>query len=47
VSARSKWHAYSITASARGKQRRRRVYAERLRGFEINHQLEFGRLLDR
>ena len=30
-----------------GEQRRRNVEAERLRGGEINDEIEFGRLLDR
>ena len=30
-----------------GEQRRRNVDAKRLRGLEIDHQLELGRLLDR
>ena len=34
--------SHSITSSARDEQRRRHVKAERLRGLEINDQLEFG-----
>jgi hypothetical protein len=30
-----------------GEQSRRHGEAERLRGFEVDHELEFGRLLDR
>src|SRR6266516_656283 len=36
----------SITSSGAGEQRGRNGEAERLRGFEIDNQLEFGRLLD-
>ena len=38
---------YSITSSARASTRRRHGEAERLRGLEIDHQLEFGRRLHR
>ena len=37
---------YSITASARGEQRRRHGEPERLGGLEIDHQLELDRGLD-
>jgi hypothetical protein len=38
---------HSITSSARGEQRRRDFESERLGGFQIDHQLVFGRRLHR
>ena len=38
---------YSITSSARASSVRRHFEAERLRGLEVDHQLELGRLLNR
>ena len=40
-------HLYSITSSARGEQRWRHIKAERLRGLEVDDNLEFRGLLDR
>ena len=40
------WRTHSITSSARARNRRH-FEAERLSGLEIDHQLEFGGLLDR
>ena len=43
----AKQHVYSITSSARSSECGGNFEAERLRGLEIDDQLEFGRLLDR